>query len=144
VAATAGATKGRVAAGAPATTDARIETVQGDPMSSLAGQNDLFSSALRAKRGGQARRAIELFERFVRSYPASSLVESALAQRMRLLAQPGTQARAQARAQDSIAARLSSPDSSAKSAAADYLARFPDGFARAEARALLERPGAMP
>jgi FecR protein len=83
---------------------------------SLEAQNDLFSAAVRAKREGQIAVALRLFDRFVRTYPNSSLVESALAQQMRSLV--GT-------------------DSGAAAAVATrYLARFPDGFARSEARAL--------
>jgi ferric-dicitrate binding protein FerR (iron transport regulator) len=86
------------------------------PASVLAAQNDLFAAALRAKRRGRPNDAIKLFNTLVRKYPESPLLESALAQRMKLLA-----------ATDSWAA---------SQAAADYLARFPGGFARAEAHRL--------
>jgi hypothetical protein len=83
---------------------------------SLEAQNDLFSQAVRAKRGGQVGLASRLFDRFVRTYPKSSLIESALVQQMRLLAEIDSDA--------------------AAAVAASYLARFPDGVARNEARAL--------
>ncbi len=83
---------------------------------SLEAQNDLFSAAVRAKHAGQVAQAARLFDRFVLTYPDSSLVESALVQQMRLLVRT-----------DSAAAAL---------VARRYLGRFPDGFARTEARAL--------
>ena len=88
------------------------------PASVLAAQNDLFLSAVRARRAGQNARALALFERFMRDYPDASLFESALVHKMRLLA-----------ATSDLAA--------ASASARQYLARFPDGFARDEARALL-------
>jgi ferric-dicitrate binding protein FerR (iron transport regulator) len=88
--------------------------------SELAAQNDLFASAVRAKRRGQGSHAVRIFERFTREYPTSPLTESAAAQRMKLLA-----------VIDSVAARR---------AATEYLARYPNGFAHAEARHLLDTP----
>ena len=88
--------------------------------SQLAAQNDLFASAVRARRNGRAEDALARFERFVRQYPDSSLIESALVHRMRLLARSDHRA--------------------AVDAAAGYLARFPDGFARGEAQLLLNVP----
>lgn len=84
--------------------------------SSLEAQNDLFSAAVRAKRSGQVTLAMRLFDRFVVTYPESSLLESALVQQMRLL--------------------VSTDRAAAGAAATRYLARFPDGFARTEARTL--------
>jgi len=84
--------------------------------SSLEAQNDLFSAAVRAKRAGQVAVASHLFDRFVVTYPDSSLLESALVQQMRLLVRTDRAA--------------------AVAAANRYLARFPDGFARTEARTL--------
>jgi len=86
------------------------------PASVLAAQNDLFAAALRAKRRGRPNDAIKLFNSLVRKYPESPLLESALAQRMKLLAATDPWAASQA--------------------ASDYLARFPGGFARAEAHRL--------
>jgi TolA-binding protein len=88
------------------------------PASVLAAQNDLFLSAVRARRAGQNARALALFERFMRDYPDASLFESALVHKMRLLA-------------------ATSDFAAASASARQYLARFPDGFARDEARALL-------
>jgi ferric-dicitrate binding protein FerR (iron transport regulator) len=98
---------------------AELRSPQRDvPASVLAAQNDLFISAVRARRAGQNARALALFERFMRDYPDASLFESALVHKMRLLA-------------------ATSDLPAASASARQYLARFPDGFARDEARALL-------
>ncbi len=86
--------------------------------SELAAQNDMFASAVRAKRRGQGSQAVRIFERFGQKYPASPLAESAAAQRMKVLALI-----------DVVAASR---------AATDYLARYPSGFARVEARHILD------
>ena len=65
--------------------------------------------------------AIRLFSRLIDTYPDGPLAEGAMAQRMRLL-------------------RSVDPEGAAR-AAAQYLARFPGGFARAQARQLV---GLMP
>ena len=88
------------------------------PFSVLEAQNNLFIAAVRARRAGENVKALALFERFMRDYPDASLVESALVHKMRLLA-----------ATSDLAA--------AGASARQYLARFPDGFARDEAQALL-------
>jgi hypothetical protein len=90
----------------------------GPPPSWLPAHNDLYAAALRAKRRGHAAEAVRLFATLVRRYPEGPLVESALAQRMKLLA-----------AMD--------PEEGG-AAAADYLARYPGGFARADARRLVK------
>lgn len=95
--------------------DARRRVVRPSRSSNLSEQNDLFSAAVAARKAGDSARALELFERLIAIYPRSSLVEGAMAARMRLL--------------DTNAGR--------GTAAAAYLARFPDGFARTEAAALL-------
>jgi hypothetical protein len=87
--------------------------------SDLGEQNDAFAQAFAAKRRGATAEAVAGFERFVSRYPSSSLVESALAQRMQLL---GGVDRARARA-----------------AAEQYLARYPKGFARTDAEAIERR-----
>jgi hypothetical protein len=85
--------------------------------SSLAEQNDLFAEAIVAKRGGESRVALTAFDRFLAMYPSSPLAQSAAVERMRLLR--GAQ----------------SPR--ALGAARQYIARYPGGFARAEAEAIL-------
>jgi hypothetical protein len=87
--------------------------------SDLAAQNDLFAAAVRAKKEGQLADAARLFGKLVGEHPASPLLESATVQRMKVLAaiDPAVGARA----------------------AADYLARFPGGFARPEAETLATR-----
>ena len=85
--------------------------------SSLAEQNAVFGRAVDTMRSGDTRGAIVAFERFVAKYPNSTLAESAFAYRMRLL-RP-------------IAPTL------AASAARQYLARYPKGFARDEAEETL-------
>jgi hypothetical protein len=91
--------------------------------SQLAAQNDLFVAAARARKQGRPSQALDLFERFVETYPDSSLLESALVQRMRLLRAGGT------------------PGAAAQ-AATRYLGQFPDGFARTEAEQVLGVAGA--
>jgi ferric-dicitrate binding protein FerR (iron transport regulator) len=89
--------------------------------STLAEQNDLFTSAVAAKRRGDARSALAAFDRFLANYPRSPLVESATVERMRLL--------------------HTTDPARGSAAASDYLARYPNGFAHAEAEAILaERP----
>jgi hypothetical protein len=90
--------------------------------SMLSAQNTLFASAARARRDGQPGEALARFDRFLREYPDSSLFESALVQRMRVL--------------------TGLDRAAAKDAATQYVARFPDGFGRGEARLLLS--GAAP
>jgi hypothetical protein len=85
----------------------------------LEAQNDLFSAALRAKRRGDAAGALVLFDRFIRRYPDASLLEGAFVQRMRLLAAGDAEAGGRV--------------------AAQYLARFPAGFARDEAQRMVGR-----
>jgi ferric-dicitrate binding protein FerR (iron transport regulator) len=119
-----GAHAGRAALGAGAIDDALDAEAMLAPdqpafsRSELAAQNDLYAAAVRAKREGRGSEAIRIFERFGRQYPRSPLAESAAAQRMKLLG-----------AIDLAAARR---------AAADYLRRYPSGFARAEAEGLIE------
>lgn len=90
------------------------------PMSAsdLAEQNRLFEDALAAKRRGDANAAIAGFEQVAARFPNGPLVESALAERMRLLGKER--------------------DPRARAAAEQYLARYPQGFARADARSILE------
>jgi hypothetical protein len=85
--------------------------------SSLGDQNDLFAEAIVAKRSGERPIALATFDRFLATYPASPLAQSAAVERMRLL-RAGQSPRAVA-------------------AARQYLARYPNGFAYAEAEAIV-------
>lgn len=84
--------------------------------SQLAAQTAIFADATAARRRGESVRAIERYEELARKYPASALAESALVERMRLLAMRDEHAGAEA--------------------ARDYLVRYPHGFARDEATRL--------
>ncbi len=91
-----------------------------DPTSTLAAQNDAFARAMAAKRRGAADEALAGFDRFLALYPGSALAESAIVEKMRLLAsrdRPG-----------------------AVVVAKQYLAYYPTGFARAEAESLAGSP----
>jgi ferric-dicitrate binding protein FerR (iron transport regulator) len=89
------------------------------PASSLGAENDLFAAAVRAKKDGRSAEAARLFGELATSHPGSPLVESALVQRMKILATTDTAAAARA--------------------AAAYLERYPAGFARPDARELVDR-----
>jgi hypothetical protein len=86
------------------------------PEDGLAQKNDLFSTALAAKRRGDVRAALAGFDAYLAHYPGGELAENASAQRM------------------SILAKLDAARGTA--AARDYLAHWPNGFAREEARTL--------
>jgi ferric-dicitrate binding protein FerR (iron transport regulator) len=81
------------------------------PTSKLGDQNDLYAEALAAKRRGAGGTAVQLFDRYIAAYPGSPLAESATAERMKLVR--------------------------TRAAAQQYLARYPNGFARADAQAIL-------
>jgi hypothetical protein len=83
----------------------------------LAEQNDRFAEAIAAKRSGNASLAVVRFERFLATYPQSALAESAAVERMKLLA--------------------AADPARGAAAARQYLARYPAGFARAEAEAIV-------
>jgi hypothetical protein len=87
--------------------------------SELAAANDLFAAAVRAKNGGRPAEAERLLTRLIEEHPHGPLVESAAVQRMKVLTGLDAQR--------------------AQRAAAEYLARFPAGFARADAQRLLDR-----
>jgi outer membrane protein assembly factor BamD (BamD/ComL family) len=70
-----------------------------------------------ARRSGNVPLASERMERFLERYPASHLAENAAAERMRLL-------------------RPLDPNRAA-AVARQYLQRYPSGFARAEAEAII-------
>ena len=78
--------------------------------------NDLFAAAVRAKREHRTDEALRLFARLLEVAPDGPLAEGATAQKMKLLATRDPEA--------------------GRRAAADYLARYPDGFARDDARRL--------
>jgi hypothetical protein len=86
-------------------------------VSALAEQNDLFAEATSAKRRGDSAGAVSAFDRLLAKYPACPLSESASVERMRLL-------------------RGTAP-TRAVVIAQQYLARYPAGFARAEAEAIV-------
>jgi len=114
--------RGRVASAPPA----NVADSRGVPgkssvratSSELAAQNDLFARATDQKRAGDARGGIAAFDHFLTRYPNSELAESAAVERWRLLAQIDP--------------------ASGRAAAGDYLIRYPNGFARSDARALLD------
>ncbi|MEO6419142.1 MAG: FecR domain-containing protein [Polyangiaceae bacterium] len=90
---------------------------EGASASSLAAQNNLFAEALSYKNGGQRVAAVAAFERFTAKYPSSNLAENAAVERMKLL--------------------LADDRPRGVDAATQYLRRYPDGFARAEAKAAI-------
>jgi FecR protein len=103
----------------PAPSPSTAEPARPTGGSLLAEQNDLFAAAIRAKQEGRAAEAAGAFATLIRSFPNGPLVESAMAQRMKALA--------------------SFDPASATRAAADYLQRFPNGFARGDAQRLIVR-----
>jgi hypothetical protein len=85
-----------------------------EPIASTLGEeNDLFAEGILATHRGDRQIAIGTFDRFLATYPGSPLAQSAAVERMRLL-------------------RLTLP-AHAAAAARQYLARYPNGFAYAEA-----------
>jgi ferric-dicitrate binding protein FerR (iron transport regulator) len=102
-------------AGAPASTPSAAGAQA--LASTLGEQNDLFAEAIVAKHRGDAAGAVAAFDRFLSTYPASPLAQSAAVERMRLL-------------------RSASP-ARAVGAARQYLARYPNGFARGEAEGIV-------
>jgi hypothetical protein len=102
------------APGATANSAPRAPSVRA---STLADLNDMFAVAEQAKRSGATLDAIADFDRLLAKYPQSPLSESATAERMRLLRNVDM--------------------SRAASAARQYLARYPHGFARTDAEAIL-------
>lgn len=88
--------------------------------SDLAQQNDIYSRASAERNSGHVREALALYDLLIARYPGSALVESAFVQRFRILRQTGR--------------------SEAAREANQYLVRYPKGFARAEAEALVNSP----
>jgi ferric-dicitrate binding protein FerR (iron transport regulator) len=87
----------------------------------LAAKNDLFASALAAKRKGDLASALSGFEAYLAQYPGGELAESASAQKMDILSKIDP--------------------TRAVSAAHEYLARYPNGFAREQAESILSANG---
>jgi hypothetical protein len=84
--------------------------------SGLVEANDLFAAAVLARREGNGAEALRLVSRLLELAPDGPLAEGARVQRMKLLARSDREA--------------------ARQAAMEYLARYPDGVARDEARKL--------
>ncbi|AKV02277.1 hypothetical protein AKJ09_08940 [Labilithrix luteola] len=106
-------------------TVADAPNVSPERASHLAEQNDLFDTGMQKKRAGDLSGALATFERLIAAYPEGPLGENASVERMRVLG---------SLEQNSHPVR-------AAAAARDYLARYPSGFAREEARKLsVEQP----
>jgi hypothetical protein len=86
--------------------------------SSIAQQNELFAEATAARQQGDSARAVSSFEQLIARYPGSPLAESAAVQRMVLLAGMNPAA--------------------GRSAARQYLARYPQGYAKNDAEKLAQ------
>lgn len=83
----------------------------------LAEENELFASAMNRKRGGRPLLAVRVLDRFLRNYPQSVLTQEVRIERFRLLREAGQRTRA-------------------RTAAREYLQRYPAGYARQEALSL--------
>lgn len=94
----------------------RTEPAPARETEGLVAANDLFAAAARAEREHRPSEALRLFTRLLEVAPRGPLAEGAAAQKMTLLS--------------------GSDPEAARRAAADYLARYPDGFARDDARRL--------
>jgi outer membrane protein assembly factor BamD (BamD/ComL family) len=107
---------------APATSGATLDAAAPDEATggaSLAAQNELFQAAVRAARRGDDEAAIREFDLLLERFPTSPLAADSLVRKFRTLARLG-------RAAESAAA------------AREYMARYPQGFAAAEAEKLLK------
>jgi hypothetical protein len=110
----------------PARTEARVTATAPRPVKAveaqgtLAEENRLYESALAARNAGDDRRAAEAFGQLLARYPRSVLVEQSLAERFRALDRAGHV-------------------SLAVAAARRYLAAYPEGFASADAKRIVER-----
>ena len=85
--------------------------------STLGAESQLFAASMAAKRRGDDQGALRLIDEFLGKYPASQLAQNARVERFRVLKRLGLREQA-------------------ASAARDYMAQTPDGFAREEARSL--------
>jgi hypothetical protein len=108
---------GRATSPAPAWA-ARVSKGGRSTTSDLAGQNDLFAEGTRARHRGDEQAALAAFDQLLARYPGGPLAEAAFVERMRVL-------------------RDSAPDR-AVATAREYLARYPSGFARSEAEAVIQ------
>jgi hypothetical protein len=88
--------------------------------SDLTGQNDAFAAAIAAKRSGDLARAVRGFDLLLARSPDGPLAESAAVQRLKLTH------------------RFDQPR--ALELAREYLRRYPSGFAREQALAILSEP----
>lgn len=120
------ATGAAVSATAPTPTSPRVAVADPStphaaptPASNLSEQNDLFAEGVSAKRRGDSAAAIAAFDKLAARYPGGPLTESAAVERMKVL--EGVDR------------------SAARAAATAYLRRYPRGFGRADAEALLAR-----
>jgi ferric-dicitrate binding protein FerR (iron transport regulator) len=86
--------------------------------SDLGGQNDLYAEGTRAWHRGDGQAALAAFDQLIARFPNGPDAETACVERMRVL-------------------RSIAPDR-APASAREYIARYPSGFARAEAEALLQ------
>jgi hypothetical protein len=101
-------------------TPASVATAQREVSSSLAIENGLLSEAMSLRRTHQDERSVALLDELISKYPSSPLGETAYVERLRALADLGATGRLAREAES-------------------YLARYPDGFARREARQLLTK-----
>jgi ferric-dicitrate binding protein FerR (iron transport regulator) len=86
--------------------------------SALAPQNDLFAEGVARRRQGDVNGALRAYQELLTRFPNGPLAENAMVERMRLLA----------------------GSAEAKAEARRYLARYPRGFAAAEAQKLAAEP----
>lgn len=89
------------------------------PHSTLADENRLFKEAAEATRVGDTDGALRQLDSLLERYPASPLAQTALVRKLRLLEKAGR-------------------SEAAITAAKRYVELYPDGFAKSEARALLD------
>jgi hypothetical protein len=106
-------------AAAPASAPESAPAAAARRRTALADQNDLLAAALEKKAQGQGSEALADLDELLDRWPESPLAESAMAERMRIL-------------------KTAVEPRAARRAARDYLARFPSGFARAEAQLLVD------
>ena len=88
--------------------------------SALTRQNDLFAEGVALRRQGDVGAALRAFQELITRFPTSPLAENAMVERIRLLS--------------------ARHDPRARTEAAAYLKRYPNGFALNEARQLLVEP----